>query len=142
MGLIRDVEQLKPEIREKAKKLLYLCNREGIRVMVSETLRTPEVQKAYFAQGRKPLAEVNRLRKEAGLWEIGEAEASQKVTWIRTSKHIDGLAIDVVPLKPDGKPDWNASWAVWEAIGRLGEEAGLNWGGRWKGHTDCPHFEV
>jgi hypothetical protein len=39
-----------------------------------------------------------------------------------------------------GKPAWNDK-ALYAQMGKIGEELGMTWGGRWK-VRDCPHFEV
>ena len=141
MGLNRDIKALLPEVREKVEKMLYLFNQRGIRAMVNETRRTEQVQKAYFMQGRRPLVEVNAARIAVGLWAITEKENQRPITWTLNSKHIEGKAVDVVPLQPNGSPWWNAPMEVWEQMGKAGEDAGLKWGGRWI-QRDLPHFEV
>ena len=54
------------------------------------------------------------------------------------SYHNYGLALDVVEIQ-DGVPVWNNP--QWEKIGRIGEERGFEWGGRWKDIIDKPHFQ-
>lgn len=44
---------------------------------LNETLRNEAVQTAYYARSRKPVAEVQRLYKAAGLYAIGAKEAAQ-----------------------------------------------------------------
>jgi peptidoglycan L-alanyl-D-glutamate endopeptidase CwlK len=115
-----------------------------------ETLRTQAVQDAYFAQGRKPLEEINGLRKKAGLYLLGEAEAKRIVTHATHSAHQDGGAADIVPVV-DGKIPWvinGGNAELWLTFGRLGREAGLEWGGAWKPLDrfgigwDAPHYQV
>lgn len=141
MALNRDLNDLAPEIREKARVFLSKLSAAGIPVHVVETRRTIAVQWAYYAQGRESLASVNTLRKAAGLWPITEDENRRKITWTKKSKHLDGLALDVVPLR-DGKPWWTAPLSLWLRIGQIGESCGLCWGGRWSQYPDRPHFEV
>jgi hypothetical protein len=116
---------------------------------VIETLRTAEVQTAYYAQGRKPLSEVNELRKKAGLYLLSEAENKNIITNAAYSVHQDGGAIDLCPERPDkpGFPWWNAPQGVWEELGALAEEHGLDWcaggyGKVWAKGWDNPHFEM
>ncbi len=45
---------------------------EAPRVILVEVFRPSAVQRAYYAQGRQPLAIVNKLRQEAGLEPIAE----------------------------------------------------------------------
>jgi hypothetical protein len=68
------------------------------------------------------------------------------VSWTTRSAHLDGRAIDICPymqwqLNGPDKLQWDGSDPVWAAIGRIGEELGLRWGGRWK-QKDWGHFEL
>ena len=148
--IVTKIELLEPTTREKVKKMLHFLDAEKISYKVIETLRTDAVQQAYYAQGRQPLYTVNALRKEAGLWMIDEATNKNKITWTLKSKHIDGKAIDIVPVK-DGKIPWNINSQdvadLYIRIGKIGESVGLEWGGRWTPINkygigkDAPHFE-
>jgi hypothetical protein len=67
------------------------------------------------------------------------------VSWVKRSKHLDGLAIDICPyasyqLDGPDKLQWNTNDAVWQKVGKIGENLGLTWGGRWK-VKDMGHFE-
>ena len=149
MGVIRDIDKLKPEMAVRVRDLLAYCKSIDFGVLVIETLRTAEVQAAYYAQGRKPLAEVNGLRGKAGLYLLSEAENKNKVTNATYSVHQEGGAIDLCPEQPDrkGYPWWNAPDDVWEKLGVLAERHGLDWcaGGHgkiWAKGWDNPHFEM
>lgn len=109
-------------------------------VAISETRRQLAVQMAYYARGRMEAADVKRMYSAAGLYDPTEAECKTPNTWTLDSKHIQGRAIDFVPVK-EGRYWWNAPKEVWERIGEIGERNGLKWGGRWK-NQDCPHFEI
>jgi len=152
MGITRGLCRLKPEARPVFEKFLAALERNGLRYAVIETLRTREVQDAYFAQGREPLEEVNRLRKKAGLRPIGAAEAGRIITKVRRSVHQDGIAADIVPVSADGSVPWNTNTAaaakLWRKFGKLGMEAGLEWGGAWAPLNafgvgwDAPHYQL
>lgn len=109
-------------------------------VAITETKRSLAVQMAYYSRSRMAPADVRRMYAAAGLYDPTEAECKTANTWTLDSKHIQGKAIDLVPVK-DGKYWWNAPEEVWEAMGEIGEASGLKWGGRWK-NKDCPHFEI
>lgn len=114
----RRLDDLDPRFRPLAMELLARCVEQGIAVMVIDTLRTPEEHAANLAKG---------------------------VSWTARSKHLDGLAIDVCPyhswqLHGSDKLQWDPTDPAWTAIGRIGEEIGLRWGGRWK-QKDLGHFE-
>lgn len=145
-GTIRDVDRLDPELAKRVKAFLAECKRLNIAIGISETLRTVNVQKAYFAQGRESLTNVNVLRKRAGLYLLNMAENSRIVTNTLNSRHISGKAIDLVPLK-NGGFWWTAPEQVWQEIGALAEKFGLDWcagglGKRWGKGWDNPHFEL
>ena len=111
------------------------------RIAINETLRDLQTQMAYFVRGRMDVKYVKKFYAAAGLYEIGEVEASTICTNTLSSNHMSGRATDFVPVK-DGNLWWNAPKAVWEKMGEVGEACGLKWGGRWKDFPDSPHFEA
>ena len=117
----------------------------GIPFAVTATTRSKMTQEALYAQGRMRLGSVNALRSLAGLPPINDKENSYQVTKLDGNKsksmHQLGLAIDLVPVI-DGKAAWPpADDPRWEVLGRIGEECGLEWGGRWKDFLDLPHYQ-
>jgi hypothetical protein len=148
MGVNRTIGALKPKLAEAVKKFLVRCEEERINVLIIETDRSQEVQDAYYAQGRKPLEEVNRLRETAGLYLLKERE-NTICTNAKVSNHTGGNAIDLCPEIPGkpGYPWWNAPMEAWEAMGTLAETCGLDWcaggaGQTWGKGWDNPHFEL
>lgn len=102
--------------------------------MVSEGLRTIERQRQLYAQGR--------------------TAPGPKVTWTLHSKHLEGTAVDLVPIV-GGKPDWENVKnfdSIAKAMQQAAKEQGvaIRWGADWdmdgipreKGETDSPHFEL
>ena len=144
------IDLLAPEARSRFESFLLKLDQAGLRYSVIETLRTQAVQEAYYAQGRKPLEEINALRKKAGLYLLGEAEGKRIITKTMNSVHLAGRAADIVPVV-DGKIPWNIASRetadLWLAFGRLGGEAGLEWGGNWAPLAkwgigwDAPHYQ-
>jgi len=117
-------------------------------VMITETQRSNLRQLAYFAQGRLPQEDVNALRRLDGLAPTTDKGIITQLDGIKyRSKHQDGQAMDVVPMK-DGKLNWNASTDTWLSLGAIAKRHGFKWGGDWKNHPaavlgwDCPHWEV
>lgn len=146
MGVIRDIDTLKPELAKRTRAFLQALKAEDIEAAVIETLRLPATQEAYYAQGRKPLAYVNELRKKAGLYELSEKENRNIVTKTLQSRHFGGNAVDIAPVK-NGRVWWAAPQDVWERMGKIGEECGLDWcaggyGQVWGRGWDNPHFEI
>jgi len=125
----------------KALWLLALASDQGISLRVTSTTRSFATQTALYAQGRKSLEDVNLLRVSAGLDPIVKMGAGAVVTWAKAGEswHNYGRAFDVVPIL-NKKPDWLSP--AWDIIGEMGEECGLEWGGRWSaGKKDVPHFQ-
>jgi peptidoglycan L-alanyl-D-glutamate endopeptidase CwlK len=148
--LLRRIELLKPEVRGRFESFITALEREGFRYSILETLRTIKVQEAYFAQGREPLAKINERRQKAGLHAIGAAEGKRIITQTMQSIHLEGRAADIVPIV-DGRIPWNIDAGnadLWLTFGRLGQEAGLVWGGTWTPLNkfgigwDAPHYQV
>lgn len=138
--LHRDIELLKEPFKQIVKAMLARLDQLGIKYYINETLRDPEVQRAYFAQGRAALADVNELRKKAGLWPLTEAENDKKVTWTLKSKHLEGLAIDICPSK-NGYAWWAAPDEEWKEIADISRECGLDAGYFWE-QKDAPHHQI
>jgi peptidoglycan L-alanyl-D-glutamate endopeptidase CwlK len=113
--------------------------------IVYEGRRSLKKQEAYYAQGRKPLEEVNALRKAAGLFLLREERDNYTITWSLKSKHIDGLAMDVMPVDGAGNPTWDLAhfWVAFTLIRDCGRDAGLECGADWpEPHKDWPHYQI
>ncbi len=92
----------------------------GIRLRVTDALRTNAEQNSLYAQGRtKP-----------GLVVTG-AKAGE-------SYHNYGLAIDVVEITNSGNVNYSTNWS---AIEKVGVNNGFSWGGNWP-KPDKPHFQM
>jgi D-alanyl-D-alanine carboxypeptidase. len=146
MGLITNVDRLKPELAKRVHNMLDYCKEKNVAVIVIETLRTIEVQTAYKAQGRESLETVNDLRRKAGLWTITAEENKRTITNTMSSKHLTGEAVDIAPLK-NGQVWWSAPQQVWEELGLIAETFGLDWcaggyGQIWGKGWDSDHFEL
>lgn len=114
--------------------------------------RTYDEQTAYFAQGRRPLDEVNRLRRKAGLHRISAHENRHPITSAGPYESAHTLdpspAVDFV-IVCRGVEMWH-SWADCDKdgvsdyleLGLLGEQMGLTWGGRWRRFPDPGHLEL
>jgi peptidoglycan L-alanyl-D-glutamate endopeptidase CwlK len=143
------LDLLRPWVRPYFDDFLSRLDARNLKYSVVETLRTQEAQDAYYAQGRATLEVINNLRRKAGLYLLGAAEAERVVTHAIHSVHQDGEAADIVPVL-DGKIPWvitGENAELWRTFGRLGQEAGLMWGGTWKPLDkfgigwDFPHYQ-
>jgi len=153
----RKIEDLSLDLQKIYFKFKEKMDIAKIPFVTTCTARLVKEQYALYAQGRQTLAEVNTLRKLAGLYEIKDAD-NKIVTWTMNSKHVIDLedsdikndkakAFDIAILK-DGKVTWdikvnvnNNELADYIEAGKIGESVGLKWGGRFKS-PDYPHYEV
>ena len=126
----RKLEDLRPDVREKAEKFLAAAKNIGIDVLITCTYRSNEEQKVLYSLGRTSPGKVvtNALP--------GESKHNHMEGGVPAS-----LAFDVVPLVM-GKPMWDAGNPVWKVLGGIGKSVGLNWAGDWKRFREYPHFEV
>jgi peptidoglycan L-alanyl-D-glutamate endopeptidase CwlK len=152
--MAKSLDLLHPRVKQAALALQSLAKEVGVNIIFTNTLRTEEEQKAYFAQGRKPLPEVNALRKKAGLGPITAKENKNKVTKassVKNSWHAYGLAFDIAVVDKTGKQinwdynttDWDGDGVSdWLEVGRIADKVGLEWGGNWSTMFDPPHFQM
>jgi len=116
------IATLIPRAREAARQWLARCLAEGINVKVICGLRTYQEQDELYAQGRiKPGPKVTNAR--AGF------------SW-----HNFGVAWDFVVFDAHGQPQWDSTQM--KRCGEIGEELGLEWGGRWTSPQDTPHLQL
>ena len=123
-----NIATLLPRVRPFARALIEKAANQGIIIKVTSGTRSFAEQDELFAQGRtKPGKRVSNAR--GGF-----------------SNHNFGLAFDVTIFKGSTDPE-KAKTPVFEspiykAIGALGTELGLEWGGNWKTIVDEPHFQL
>ncbi|MCU0600556.1 MAG: M15 family metallopeptidase [Desulfobacterales bacterium] len=117
----KTIATLLPEVRPITRSHVQKAAASGITIKIISGLRTYKEQDALYAQGRtQPGAIVTNAR--GGY-----------------SNHNFGIAFDVGVFEgnkylPDS-PKYNA-------VGVLGMDLGLEWGGSWKTIVDQPHFEL
>jgi len=118
----RSLDDLIPPAKERVERFLSLCKDEGIDLLVTSTYRDNESQQALYEQGRTTAGKVVTNAKAGDSW------------------HNWRCAVDVVPMV-NGKPNWDGLHPVWDKIGQLGEQAGLEWAGRWRTFKELAHFQ-
>lgn len=113
---------LKYPVYRRAEKFLCDCHDAGLDIIATCTLRTEEEQAALYALGRTAPGQI-----------ITQAKPGQ-------SMHQYGLALDIVPLRA-GKCVWDKDDPLWQMVGKIGKDAGLDWAGDWVHFQEYPHFQ-
>ena len=115
------IATLLPQVRPYARALFFKARDKGININIISGTRTFEEQDSLYAQGR--------------------STRGPKVTNARGgySNHNFGIAFDIGVF--DGNR-YLAESPLYKAVGALGMELGLDWGGSWKSIVDQPHFEL
>ena len=117
----KHIATLLPEVRPMARALVQKAAGMGIRIKVLSGFRTYDEQAALYAQGRTTPGKV-----------VTNARPGY-------SNHNFGIAFDIGVFEgstylPES-PKYNA-------VGALGMDIGLEWGGSWKSIVDAPHFQL
>ena len=118
----RSLDDLLPAVKERVERFIAAANEAGIDLLVTSTYRDNESQNALFCQGRTTPGKI-----------VTNAKGGE-------SFHNYRCAVDVVPIVA-GKPRWDVEDDVWQKIGALGKEAGLEWAGEWVHFKEMPHFQ-
>jgi peptidoglycan LD-endopeptidase CwlK len=116
-----NIVKLLPQVQPIARALVQKAAANGITVKVISALRTFAEQDALFAQGR--------------------TAPGTKVTNARGgfSNHNFGIAFDVGVFEGNR---YLPNSPKYKAVGVLGMDLGLEWGGNWKTIVDQPHFQL
>ena len=128
---MRDVKKLHPKLQQKLKELIALCAKNGIKIKVTECVRTIQEQDALYAKGRTvPGSKVTNCKGSS-----------------YSSMHQWGVAFDYVinqDTDNDSDIDINDLYnsKLMSVVGKLGQSIGLEWGGSWKSIVDKPHFQL
>ncbi len=115
------IATLLPPVQKLARALIQKSADNGIRIKIISGMRTFEEQEELYAKGRT--APGNIVTKARGGY----------------SNHNFGIAFDVGVFEGSS---YLADSPKYKAVGVLGMELGLDWGGNWKTITDQPHFQL
>lgn len=117
----RNIASLLPEVQPIARALVQKAALNGIRIKVISGLRTYAQQDELYAHGRgKPGPKVTNAR--GGY-----------------SNHNFGIAFDVGVFEGNR---YLPESVKYKAVGALGTDLGLEWGGNWTSIVDQPHFQL
>jgi peptidoglycan L-alanyl-D-glutamate endopeptidase CwlK len=117
----KTIATLVPEVQPIARALVHKASANGVTIKIISGLRTYEEQDALFAQGRTAPGSI--VTKAKGGF----------------SNHNFGIAFDIGIF--EGTKYLNDS-PKYKAMGVLGMELGLEWGGNWKTIVDQPHYQL
>ena len=126
----RDLKLLAPYVAEAAKELVILCLTAGLPILITQTKRTVFEQQSLWEQGRTRPGKV-----------VTNAQPGDSP---HCPPHdFPGLAFDVAfRVLETGEVTWDPpEGRTWEEVGVIAEGLGLEWGGRWSGFPDRPHFQ-
>ncbi|MBL8448821.1 MAG: M15 family metallopeptidase [Dechloromonas sp.] len=117
----KTIATLLPEVQPIARALVHKAQAAGITIRLISGLRTYEEQDALYAQGRStPGPRVTNAR--AGY-----------------SNHNFGIAFDIGVFEGN---KYLPDSPKYKAVGVLGADLGLEWGGNWKTIVDQPHYQL
>lgn len=121
---MRDTSQLHPTLQLKLENLIDKCEEAGLKIKITECLRTVVEQDDLYAQGRTKPGNI-----------VTNAKGSTY-----SSMHMWGVAADF--CRNDGKGAYDNSDGFFDKVGKIGQSIGLEWGGAWKSIVDKPHFQL
>jgi peptidoglycan L-alanyl-D-glutamate endopeptidase CwlK len=117
----KNIATLLPEVQPMARMLVQKAAANGIDIRVISGLRSYEEQDALYAQGRTAPGSI--VTKARGGF----------------SNHNFGIAFDVGVFSGS---KYLSESPKYKAVGVLGQELGLEWGGNWTSLVDEPHFQL
>lgn len=117
----RAIATLAPQVQPLARALVHKAASHGVTIKIISGLRTYAEQDKLYAQGRTAPGPI--------------------VTKVRGghSNHNFGIAFDVGVFESGS---YRGESPKYRAVGVLGEELGLEWGGNWRTFVDQPHFQL
>jgi len=110
-----------PDVRPIARTLVQKAALIDIRIKIISGFRTYAEQDALYAQGRSAPGEI-----------VTNAKGGY-------SNHNFGIAFDVGVFEGNSYLDDSPKY---KAVGAIGIDLGLEWGGNWKTIVDQPHFQL
>ncbi|MDO9285594.1 MAG: M15 family metallopeptidase [Aquabacterium sp.] len=115
------IATLATEVQPLARALVHKAAAAGITIKVISGLRTYDEQNALYAQGRTAPGNI-----------VTNAKGGY-------SNHNFGIAFDVGVFEGN---KYLGESPKYKAVGALGMDIGLEWGGSWKTIVDEPHFQL
>ena len=117
----RMIATLLPHVRPYARALYFKARDNGIAINIISGTRTHAEQDELYAQGRTTGGEI-----------VTNARGGY-------SNHNFGIAFDIGVFSGNR---YLPESPLYKAVGALGMELGLEWGGNWTSIVDQPHFQL
>lgn len=117
----KTIATLLPQVQPMARALVQKAAASGITIRIISGLRTYAEQDALYAQGRTAPGKV-----------VTNARGGY-------SNHNFGIAFDIGVFEGNR---YLADSPKYKAVGVLGVDLGLEWGGNWKTIVDQPHYQL
>ena len=114
----RSIDELSEVAQKACRVFLEECQRQGLKVLITETYRSQERQNELYKQGRTTSGKV--------------------VTWTKHSRHTSRRAWDICQ---NVKGQEYSNTTFFRKCGEIARSLGIIWGGDWS-TPDMPHFEV
>lgn len=115
------IATLHPFVQPYARALYFKARGHGLTTNIISGLRSYAEQDALYAQGRTRPGNI-----------VTNARGGY-------SHHNFGIAFDVGLFE---RNQYLGESPMYKAVGALGEELGLEWGGNWRTIVDQPHFQL
>ena len=132
-----------PELMRRATNLEQALDAEGIKIRVTQAIRTYPEQDALYAKGRTVPSDIPcshaGVSRPVGTCSFHPLGATVTNAKAGESHHNFGTAIDVAIMDAAGNPDWNESHPAWKRIVSLAPTYGLRDGVSWH---DMPHLQL
>lgn len=134
-GVFKKLHRIHPDLTAPVRRIVAAMAMLGLRMMVTDGVRSREEQQALYAQGRTvPGKIVTHLD--------GVTRRSNHQPKLAPSRYEGfGAAVDLTFVDDDGKPSWSDEWP-WALYGAMAKSQQLVWGGDWPTMTDRPHIEL
>lgn len=117
----RDISRLRADVAANCRLFVEECKKQGLPVLVTETVRDLEYQASLYAKGRTA---------------PGSIVTNQKTPSFHWDKV--GLAFDICKNVKGHEYD---DAAFFQKCGAIGKKMGFTWGGDWTSLVDKPHFQ-
>ena len=116
----RDLNKLSKNAKIACEMFLEECEKQGLKVLVTETYRSQARQSYLYEQGRTRPGQIVTQVKKVGYHNTGNAwDICQN---IKGKEYSDD--------------------SFFEKCGKIAKSLGIEWGGHWTGFVDKPHFQI